>query len=239
MKKSIGLLFLAFVFLTVLLIGCAPAPTPIPSTFTPSPAPPTVTPFPTSTPFPSATLTSIPTDTPIATLSPNELSSVANIQTIEFIGKKFEFRFKATDQPVQIYEYYLPNESPSDWFELVEIQVNPVNPSGNKPIDFAKRLADVFKQQNPDGQYALLTDNNSDAVILDFLLPTSTRQGYLEFNAFKYFTDTTSSQVICFHYAKNIEGITSSRSFDDVLADITITRDEIVSAMAEFNLFSK
>jgi len=235
MKKSIGSIFLAFVFLTVLLIGCAPAPTPVPPTFTPSPKPTSTS---TATPLPSVTPTSIPTDTPTTTpdLEPPFSSQYT---TIEFIGKTFELKFKATDQPVQIYEYYLPNEGSSDWFELVEIQVNPVNPSGNKPIDFAKRLADVFKQQNPDGQYALLTDNNSDAVIIDFILPTSTRQNYLEFDAFKYFTDTTSSQVILFHYAKNIEGITSTRSFDDVLADLNKTRNEIEFAMAEFNLFSK
>ena len=54
MKKSIQPLFLAFVVLTVLLSGCAPASTPIPPTqipptFTPSPIPPTFTPEPTAT----------------------------------------------------------------------------------------------------------------------------------------------------------------------------------------------
>ena len=54
MKKSIQSLFLAFVVLTVLLSGCAPASTPIPPTqipptFTPSPIPPTFTPEPTAT----------------------------------------------------------------------------------------------------------------------------------------------------------------------------------------------
>jgi hypothetical protein len=54
MKKSIGSIFLAFVFLMVLLSGCAPASTPIP---------PTVTPLPTHTPVP--TMTAVPTQTPI------------------------------------------------------------------------------------------------------------------------------------------------------------------------------
>ena len=54
MKKSIQPLFLAFVVLTVLLSGCAPASTPIPPTqipptLTPSPIPPTFTPEPTAT----------------------------------------------------------------------------------------------------------------------------------------------------------------------------------------------
>jgi hypothetical protein len=56
MKKSIGSIFLAIVFLTVLLSGCAPAPTPVPPTFTPLPRDtplPTKTPVPTKTPIPS------------------------------------------------------------------------------------------------------------------------------------------------------------------------------------------
>jgi len=62
MKKSIQSVFFAFVVLTVLLSGCAPASTPIPTsvlpTFTPSPIPPTFTPEPTTT------ATIIPSPTP-------------------------------------------------------------------------------------------------------------------------------------------------------------------------------
>ena len=65
MKKSIGSVFLSFVFLMILLSGCAPASTPsptsVPLTFTPSPIPPTFTPEPTATVTP--TITPIPTPT--------------------------------------------------------------------------------------------------------------------------------------------------------------------------------
>lgn len=63
MKKSVQSVFFAFVVLTVLLSGCAPASTPVPTfippTFTPSPVPPTLTPEPT------ATATTIPSPTPL------------------------------------------------------------------------------------------------------------------------------------------------------------------------------
>ena len=70
MKKSIGSVFLVFMFLTVLLSGCAPASMPIPPTLTPiSPTdtslPPTATDIPVS---PTATDTSLPptaTDTSV------------------------------------------------------------------------------------------------------------------------------------------------------------------------------
>ena len=62
MKKSIQLVFFAFVVLTVFLSGCAPASTPVP---------PTSTPFPTNTPIPpTLTSTLTPTLTPTSTEEP-------------------------------------------------------------------------------------------------------------------------------------------------------------------------
>lgn len=62
MRKSIGSVFLAFVFLTILLSGCAPASTPIPPTFT---LVPTNTPIP-----PTAVPTYMPPPTPTPTQAP-------------------------------------------------------------------------------------------------------------------------------------------------------------------------
>lgn len=74
MKKSIGLVFLAFAVLTVLLSGCAPASTPVPPTLTSVP--------PTDTPVPTSTSTKPPTSTPIPptpTLAPpSKLSDLLN-----------------------------------------------------------------------------------------------------------------------------------------------------------------
>ncbi|MFZ2096529.1 MAG: hypothetical protein WAV05_07805 [Anaerolineales bacterium] len=53
MKKSIQSVFLAFIFITVVLSGCASATTPVPPTLTPIPPTATYTPIPpTSTPAP-------------------------------------------------------------------------------------------------------------------------------------------------------------------------------------------
>lgn len=70
MKKSTQTVFFAFVMLTVILSGCAPAPTStptsIPPTSTPSPIPPTFTPEPTAT----ATLIPLPTPLPGSVVLP-------------------------------------------------------------------------------------------------------------------------------------------------------------------------
>jgi len=51
MKKSMLSVFLALVFVVVVVSGCAPTSTPVPPTDTPSPIPPTLTPEPTATPI--------------------------------------------------------------------------------------------------------------------------------------------------------------------------------------------
>lgn len=226
MKRSIGSKFLILMLVIVWSLGCSLIPA-----LAPQPTPTLVT-------VPELTLPDSPTAIPSVPAEQTEVSSVTGIQTIEFIGKTFELQFMSTDQQVQRLEYYLPNESPSDWFELVEIQVYPVNPAGNEPIDFANRIANAFIQQYPEMKYSLLQNDSANEVILDFFYPTSTRVGYLEFNAFKFFKDPAGSQVIGFHYAKNVEDANSSRSYDDVVADLKQTIKEIESAMAQFDLFS-
>lgn len=90
MKKSIQSVFLAFVFLTVLLSGCAPASTPVPPTSTPPPLP-TETPLPTKTPVP--TKTPIP---PTATIQAPDKTleylngvQVVNIDTFDLVTDKW------------------------------------------------------------------------------------------------------------------------------------------------------
>ena len=178
---------------------------------------------------------------PVAT--PPDLSrpSVAGTQTVEFLGKKFELKFKDTDKPVRIYEYFLERETPSNWIELVEFQIYPVHPDGNEPMDHAKRTAAAFKQSYPYMRFALYSDKDTGAALLDFFYPTSTRKGdgeeYLEFNAFKFFRDAGSDRTMSFHYAKNIESTSTARPVATVSADIKKTRDEILPAMARFPLF--
>lgn len=176
-----------------------------------------------------------------ATAADTDRPSIAAIRTVDFLGKKFERKFEATDKPVRIYEYFPQQQTPDNWLELIEFQVYPVNPDGNEPLDHARRTATAFKQKYPAMQFALYSDKNTGAVLLDFFYPTSTRKEpgkeFLEFNAFKFFRDTGSPLTMSFHYAKNIEGISSSRTIDDVTNDIKKTRQEVVPAMARFPLY--
>ncbi len=171
----------------------------------------------------------------------SERASVTSTQIVEFIGKKFELKFKATDKPVRIYEYFLSNETPENWLEMVAFEIYPVHPEGNEPMDHAKRTAAAFKQKYPYMQFALFTGKNTDAALLDFFFPESTRKekdkNFLEFNAFKFFRSAGSPYTMSFHYVKNIEGTSASRPMERVSSDIKKTRQEVVPAIARFPLY--
>lgn len=88
MKNIVQSALFAFVFLTLLLSGCASGPTPVPPTLTPYP---TDTPVPTNTPTPIPTATQTPTPAP--TLSPVLFSQKA--------GPLCESAFSTTNAIVQ------------------------------------------------------------------------------------------------------------------------------------------
>jgi len=122
MKKSIGSIFLVFMFLAVLVSGCAPAPTPVPSTSTPLP---TNTPLPTDTPVP--TNTSVPTKTPIPK------SDTPTSLKLEWLVTEKDISEFTND--IGIIEWKLNEELPGNnricrYFAGTSWSVNP-NSSGN------------------------------------------------------------------------------------------------------------
>ncbi len=80
MKKSIQSGCLAFVFLIIMLSGCAPASTPVPPTATYTPVPPTATY--TSIP-PTSTVTPIPAPSLIIRLGPGKFGKPLWLEVIE------------------------------------------------------------------------------------------------------------------------------------------------------------
>jgi hypothetical protein len=165
--------------------------------------------------------------------------SIAATKTVNFIGKNFELKFQSQQQAVPVFEYFLPNEAVDKWSELIDFRVYPVHPSGNEPMDHAVRTAKLFKQQYPYMQLALYSDSKTGAALLDFFYPTSTRKdgNFIEFNAFKFFRDASTQNVMSFHYAKNIPGMEGDGNMEQVSMNIKATRAEVIPAIAKFPLY--
>lgn len=98
MKKSIQSVFLAFVLLTVILSGCAPASTPVPPTLTPLPLP-TDIPLPTKTPIP-----------PTATIQAPDKTEGASEGTVTPVGG-----LVAENQHYKNLEYAFSFDYPAAW----------------------------------------------------------------------------------------------------------------------------
>lgn len=167
--------------------------------------------------------------------------SIAQTESVDFLGKRFDLKSEDEAGPTRIYEYFAGSQSPDDWLELVEFQVYPVHPEANAPMDFAQRTAAALRQRYPQMRFGLYADKESGAALLDFFFPRSLRQEpgkqFLEFNAFKFFSDENSERTLSFHYARNIEGLSSSRTEADVIEDLKQTRAQVIPAMARFPLY--
>ena len=177
---------------------------------------------------------------PVARLPASARPSIAETTRVTFAGKEFVLRDKATNQPVQIWEYFPPSADITKWDELVGFQIYPVTQDGNEPMDHAVRTAKLFKRQFPQMQFALYSDKTTGAALLDFFYPTSNRKDaeFMEFDSFKFFKDANTDNVICFHYAKNIPS-GPDRNPQAIAADIKATRTKIIPAMAKFPLYRK
>jgi hypothetical protein len=180
---------------------------------------------------------------PPAPSVPSKPPSIADTKSVTFIGKQFDLKFHPAQRDIPLYEYYPAKDTPELWMELVGFRVYPVHPNGNAPIDHAGRTAAELKKKYPSMNFALYEDKKGTGALLDFFYPTSTRKeagkSFLEFNAFKFFSDPNTGKTISFHYAKQIESTSDSRRMDDVLADIKKTRAEIVPAMASFPVYTQ
>lgn len=172
-----------------------------------------------------------------------EVQSVGETKTLEFMEKKFELKFKDTDKPVKIYEYFSGKDTPDNWIEMMEFQIYPMNREGNEPMDFAKRIAAAFIKNYPYMKYSLLSEEKTGSALLDFFYPESTRKEknkeFIEFNAFKFYREPGGNRTIAVHYAKNIENTKTTRKSEDVVNDIRKTRSEIIPALAKFPNFSQ
>jgi hypothetical protein len=188
MKKSIGLVFFAFVFLTVLLSGCASASTPVPPTFTP--APPTNTPLPTATSTKSPTFTPEPTPTHIGVLALNkDFSDLIAEPWCQKNSQPFG-DFYCQDGEFHLVNKELIGSIATYWTDarfdnaIIQAQMRLIGESGSYGIVFG-----VVKEQNspkkfyifqvnPSGQFRLITFPKSEkSVLISWTDSTAIKKG--------------------------------------------------------------
>lgn len=159
--------------------------------------------------------------------------SLAATQSIEFEGQRFVRKFEDTDHAVSVYEFFLPQEEPQDWTELVAFRVSQAG--AGSAVEQATRTAQLFKQQYPHMQFGLLQDQSGEAAMVDFFVPGEDSQPYLEFNIFKFFS-ADNGQVISFQYGKKVS---TDRDSEETVAQMRALRQQMMNAMAAFPVYRK
>lgn len=159
--------------------------------------------------------------------------SLAATQSIEFEGQRFVRKFEDTDHAVSVYEFFLPQEEPQDWTELVAFRVSQAG--AGSAVEQATRTAQLFKQQYPHMQFGLLQDQSGEAAMVDFFVPGEDSQPYLEFNIFKFFS-ADNGQVISFQYGKKVS---TDRDSEETVAQMRALRQQMMNAMAVFPVYRK
>lgn len=156
-----------------------------------------------------------------------QLQSIAETQFLTFDGREFVLKFKAENQSVPLYEYFLSNESPSEWTELVDFRIEPKFPHANNPVDHAARTARQFKEKFPLMPFDMFKNDKTGETDLDFLVPLPGNED-LEFNAFRFYAVGSAQQVVCFHYAKKLKGPGKTKTYQDAKAEIIALRHKIL-----------
>ena len=156
-----------------------------------------------------------------------QLQSIADTQSLSFDGREFVLKFKAENQSVPLFEYFLANESPSEWTELVDFRIEPKVPRANKPLDHAARTAKLFKATYPLMPFAMYKNDKTGEALLDFLILLPDKDG-LEFNAFRFYAAGSDHRVLCFHYAKKLKGPSETKTYQDAKAEIVALRQKIL-----------
>jgi hypothetical protein len=162
--------------------------------------------------------------------------SIADIQSLSFDDREFVLKFKAENQSVPLFEYFLANESPSEWTELVDFRIEPKVPHANKPLDHAVRTARLFKATYPLMPFAIYKNDKTGEALLDFLIPLSDKDG-LEFNAFRFYAVGPDHRVLCFHYAKKLKGPSETKKYQDAKAEIVALRQKILLIIWQVPLY--
>lgn len=131
--------------------------------------------------------------------------SIEETRSVDFLGQTFVRKAEGKKGGDEFEQFYLANESPTSWTTFADFRAYGVT-AGNDPVMQARALAQVIQIANPKVRYAIFISNDRQTALIDFATwsPESIKDGYVEFNAFRFFKDSADGPVLSFHYVKKI-----------------------------------
>jgi hypothetical protein len=163
-------------------------------------------------------------------------SSMAETQTVLFDGRVFYLKSDKHRLKGKIYDYFPPNESPSNFTGSIGLRVESKLLTIKKSANHAAQAAWLLNFLYPSTKCAIETNDKIEEAFLEcgsFLKD----QNVFDFHIFKFYTLTPDNRVLEFRYVKEVKGADGkTRTYSDVDAEIAALREKIRPMMREFPL---
>jgi hypothetical protein len=187
-KPKWKILFMMFGFLTVLLVGCAPALTPAPT----ATAQPTITPAPTLTQTPTSTPENTATPAPTATFTPIPIAGID--EPIIVNGVKVQVLEAKWEEPVVVTGFEL-----KPGYRSLMITFKLQSEATNSPADLMNNIE--FREMR------VVDDQGNESPVVFFSLPISSLTGseYAQLGLFFAVLESTTPQNIRFVDGQTID----------------------------------
>jgi hypothetical protein len=179
--------------------------------------------------------------------SQSKLPSMSETQTMLFDGRVFYLKSDKHRLKEKIYDYFLPNESPSNYTESIGLSVSSkllrTNQPGNQASHMdilanqAVQTAQALKFLYPPTKCDIERDHKSDKAFLNCVSLLMDRN-VLEVHICKFYIIDSDDRVLEFRYIKTVQGISGKeRTYMDVGAETAAVREKVLPIMRGFPLY--
>lgn len=148
------------------------------------------------------------------------------VESVVFDGQTLVLASQKKNASESLKEYIPPREKLESWTTLASIREYT---SQNDPMLLAKTMAEMLKKQNPDAQSAILQNQKTGDVMIDFVTwPADS--AFVEFNVFK-FTKREGGGIVAQQYA-----IREYKQQSEFLKNLKALREKVIQAMGKDGL---
>lgn len=119
------------------------------------------------------------------------------VVSVQFDGESYASQFASAVPGMNLVEYVRGDETVDNWTKLLAVRQWPEH---REPAAAAAELARRLNEANPLARYRLLTKEDGQEALIDFL--TWPQDGaYMEFNIFRYMKQPGSAGLVSYQFA--------------------------------------
>lgn len=130
----------------------------------------------------------------------------------------------------KVIEFVRASETFDKWTKLVGYYYQPFPRFGNDPKKIAAGMAQAVKAANPQAQFRVVVNEQSNEAIIDFLTWPADGK-YMEFNVFRYVKSADGNAVVSLQLAYRF-----TEGSSDAVKNLKKVRDAWINQAASFDM---